>query len=141
MTIRRVPPKEAKALMDEEGYVYLDVRSIPEFDNGHPTGAYNVPLLHMTPGGMQPNPDFLDVVSVCFAKDMKIVVGCKAGGRSLRATQELLQRGYLQVIDQRAGFGGNNAGEPGWQAENLPVATKAEAGRTYAELAAKAGKA
>ena len=36
--IKRVSPAEAKTLMDE-GYVYLDVRSEPEFAAGHPAGA------------------------------------------------------------------------------------------------------
>jgi rhodanese-related sulfurtransferase len=145
MTIKRVSPEEAKQLLDGEGYVYLDVRSIPEFEQGHPEDAYNIPLLHMTPGGMQPNPDFMDVVSATFDRDTKVVVGCKAGGRSLRAAQAMLQAGYTQVIDQRAGFVGatnpfGQVTEPGWQPQGLPVATEATEGHAYAELAAKAGK-
>jgi rhodanese-related sulfurtransferase len=145
MTIKRVSPEEAKQLLDGEGYVYLDVRSIPEFEQGHPEGAYNIPLLHMTPGGMQPNPDFMDVVSATFDRDTKVVVGCKAGGRSLRAAQAMLQAGYTQVIDQRAGFVGatnpfGQVTEPGWQPQGLPVATEAAEGHTYGDLAAKAGK-
>jgi len=146
MTLRRVSPEEALDLMEKEGYVYLDVRSIPEFDQGHPTGAYNVPLLHMTPGGMDSNPDFLDVVKKTFPPDQKIVVGCKAGGRSLRAAQQLEQAGYTQVVDQRAGFVGaadqfGRLAEPGWQPKNLPTSTAPEIGHSYEELAKKAGKA
>jgi rhodanese-related sulfurtransferase len=145
MSVKRVSPEEAKALVDTEGYVYLDVRSIPEFDAGHPEGAYNIPLLHMTPGGMQPNPDFMDVVQANFDKDAKLVIGCKAGGRSLRAAQAMIQAGYPNVIDQRAGFVGatdafGQVTEPGWQPKALPVATRAAEGRAYGELAAKAGK-
>ena len=43
--VKRVTPPEASTLLGE-GWVYLDVRSIPEFDDGHPPGAANVPLLH-----------------------------------------------------------------------------------------------
>jgi hypothetical protein len=57
--------------MDKEGYVYLDVRSVPEFAAGHPTGAYNIPLLDMGPGGMAPNPDFLAVVQKSFPRDAR----------------------------------------------------------------------
>jgi rhodanese-related sulfurtransferase len=145
MSIKRVSPEDAKQLVDEEGYAYLDVRSIQEFDQGHPEGAYNIPLLHMTPAGMQPNPDFMEVVRSIFEPDAKIVVGCKAGGRSLKAAQAMAQAGYSQVIDQRAGFVGatdpfGQVVEPGWQRKGLPVATRPEPGRSYAELAAKAGK-
>src|SRR5262252_6993513 len=77
---KRVLPKEAAALL-EEGWAYLDVRSIPEFEQGHPAGAANIPLLHFQNGRMAPNPDFTRVVEATFPKDAKIVVGCKVGGR------------------------------------------------------------
>ena len=60
--VKRVSPQEAKDLIDQQGYVYVDVRSIPEFDAGHPTGAYNVPLNQMGPAGMAPNPEFMAVM-------------------------------------------------------------------------------
>ncbi|TFH30526.1 MAG: rhodanese-like domain-containing protein, partial [Myxococcales bacterium] len=75
MTVRRVSPQEADALVDEQGYVHLDVRSIPEFEAGHPSGAYNIPLMHATPTGMRPNGDSLAGVTATFGKDAKIVVG------------------------------------------------------------------
>lgn len=145
MSVKRVSPEEAKRLMDEEGYVYVDVRSIPEFEQGHPAGAYNVPLLHMTPGGMQPNSDFVDVFRASFDASQKIVIGCKSGGRSLRALQHLQTIGYSQLVDQRAGFGGSAGAfgqkhEDGWQSCGLPVAVEAAPGRSYDELARKAGK-
>lgn len=139
MSIKRVSPEEAKALVEDEGYVYLDVRSVPEFEAGHPAGAYNIPLAHMTQGGMRPNADFLAEVAAAFPVDTKLVLGCKSGGRSLRAAQALSQAGYEHLVDQRAGFGGARDGfgqlrEPGWQASGLAVATEAEPGRSYAEL-------
>lgn len=145
MAPKRVSPEEAKRLMDEEGYVYVDVRSIPEFEQGHPTGAFNLPLLHMTSGGMQPNPDFVDVFKANFDTGQKVVLGCRSGGRSLRALQHLETLGYANLVDQRAGFGGSanafgQAQEAGWQAAGLPVATAPDEGRSYEELARKAGK-
>ncbi|MGB5811232.1 MAG: rhodanese-like domain-containing protein [Polyangiales bacterium] len=142
MSIKRVSPEEAKALVDTQGYVYVDVRSIPEFEAGHPTGAYNIPVAHMTPGGMRPNPDFLSEVAAVFPADTKLVLGCKAGGRSLRAAQALSQAGYSDLVDQRAGFSGARDGfgqlqEAGWQAAGLDVATEAEPGRSYGELTGK----
>src|SRR4051812_20473454 len=102
---KRILPKEAAALV-EEGWVYLDVRSIPEFEQGHPVGALNVPLLHFQSGRMTPNPDFQRVVTANLAKDAKIVVGCKAGGRSLQAASLMETAGYTSVVDMRGGFHG-----------------------------------
>ncbi len=123
--LKRVSPVEAKQLVDE-GYVYVDVRSVPEFEAEHPTGARNVPLMHMGPGGMTPNGEFLSVMEARFPKDAKIVVGCKAGGRSLRAAQLLISHGYGNVVDQRAGFDAardpfGQVTEQGWKAAGLPV--------------------
>jgi len=142
MPVRRVPPAEASRLIAEEGYVYLDVRSIPEFDGGHPTGAYNVPLLHMGPGGMMPNAEFLEVVSSRFPKGAKIVTGCKMGGRSLRAAEMLAAAGYGSVVDLVGGFGGEynhmrQLVNPGWSQSGLSVEETAQPGRSYEELRAK----
>lgn len=131
MSVKRVSPEEAKKLVDEEGYVYVDVRSVPEFEAGHPTGAYNVPLLHQGPGGMTPNPDFLAVMEKRFPRTAKLVVGCKAGGRSARAAATLEAAGYTSVVDQKAGYEGPNPLEPGWRPQGLPTSTQAAADRTY----------
>ena len=53
---------------------------------------------------MEPNRDFVAVMSSAFAKDAKLVLGCKGGGRSMRAANVLVQQGFTNVIDQRAGF-------------------------------------
>ena len=106
MAVKRISPEEARDLMDKEGYVYVDVRSVPEFAAGHPTGAYNVPLLDMGPAGMTPNPNFLSVVEKTFPRDARLVVGCKAGGRSAKAAAMLEQAGFTNIVDQRAGYEG-----------------------------------
>jgi rhodanese-related sulfurtransferase len=142
MTVKRVSPLEAAALLEDQGYVYLDVRSIPEFDEGHAVGAYNIPLLHATPSGMRPNGDFMSVVAAVFPKDSKLVLGCRSGNRSLRAAQALLAEGFEHVVDQRAGHeGARNAfgqlEEPGWHAAGLEVAREAQPGRTYEALLAR----
>ncbi len=142
MTVKRVSPQEADALIREQGHVYLDVRSIPEFDAGHPRGAYNIPLLHATPSGMRPNPDFLSVVAGVFAKDAKLVLGCRTGVRSLRAAGDLLGAGFETVVDQRAGFHGTRdpfgqLQEAGWHGAGLDVATDAGLGRAYEALLAR----
>ena len=144
MPVKRVSPEEARDLMDKQGYAYLDVRSVPEFEAGHPTGAYNVPLLHMGGGGMTPNPDFLSVVQKSFPLDARLVVGCKAGGRSLKAATALEAAGYTSVVDQRNGFEGTplptGGVEPGWRPRGLPTSSQAAAGHAYDALKALAGR-
>ncbi len=141
--IERISPEEAKRRLDA-GWVYVDVRSVPEFDDGHPSGAYNVPLRHMGAGGMEPNADFMQVMRASFPKDAKLVIGCKAGGRSLRAAEMLAAAGYTSVVDQRAGWSGardpfGQLTEKGWQAAGLPTETEAAPGRSWEELAKTSG--
>ena len=106
MSVKRVSAAEAAEMMTEAGYVYVDVRSIPEFDAGHPEGAYNIPIMQMGPRGMAPNPDFLRVFEDSFPRDAKLILGCQTGGRSLQAAQILQAQGFSDVVDQRAGFAG-----------------------------------
>jgi rhodanese-related sulfurtransferase len=136
MSIRRVSPQDAKALVASDGYVYVDVRSIPEFEGGHPEGAYNVPVAHAGPGGMAPNGDFVAVMEKGFGKDAKLVLGCRSGGRSFHAAQVLQSAGFANLVDQRAGFEGAGS-EPGWRPAGLPTAANAEPGRDYASLLAR----
>lgn len=142
MAIRRVTPDEAAALL-QDGWKYVDVRSIPEFEQGHPEGAYNVPFMHAGSGGMAANPDFVAVMRRRFAADERIVVGCKSGGRSLRAATALLDEGFSNVVDMRGGFGGEvdpASGQvacEGWKSRGLPVSGDAAPGRCYRELADK----
>jgi rhodanese-related sulfurtransferase len=133
MSVKRVPPLEAKRLMDEEGYVYVDVRSVPEFAAGHPAGAYNVPITHLGPTGPSPNVDFLRVMERRFGKGARLVVGCRSGGRSLQAAAILLGAGFQAVVDQRAGFDGA-PGQPGWKPLGLPTTTDAPEDRTWDAL-------
>jgi rhodanese-related sulfurtransferase len=138
MTLSRISPEEA-ALRMREGYVYLDVRNPDEFALGHPRGAYNIPWLDPEAPTRTPNSRFLEVLKASFAPDQPIVVGCQTGRRSLSAAELLIQEGYAQVVDQRAGFAGSKDAfggvvEPGWQARGLPIAYQAEPGRDYRAL-------
>jgi rhodanese-related sulfurtransferase len=142
---RRVTPEEAKDLMEKESYAYIDVRSVPEFKAGHPTGAYNVPLNHLGQGTMTPNNDFLAAIEKSFPKDAKLIVACKAGGRSARAAAMLEGAGFTNVADQHAGFDGamdpatRKVAEPGWKPKGLPVSQEAAPDRTWDSMAAKLG--
>jgi rhodanese-related sulfurtransferase len=145
VNISRVSPAEAKRLIDEEGYTYLDVRTAAEYAAGHPDGAHNVPVMNPGPQGMAPNADFLEIVEALYPKDAKLVLGCRSGGRSLRAAEMLVAAGYTKIIDQRAGYEGARDAfgavtETGWSPAGLPTVQETLGG-SYAELRKKAGKA
>jgi len=135
---KAVTPEEAAQLLSQ-GHVYVDVRSEPEFEAGHPEGALNVPLLNAGPVGLVENPDFLKVMESAFGKNEPLVIGCKAGGRSKRAAAILAQAGFSQLADQVAGFdaGRDAFGRPlaGWsKTPGLPVGTGKPAGQAYADV-------
>ncbi len=145
MAIKQHKPVEAfEILKNNPGAMYLDVRTEPEFTQGHPAGSINVPVVFFRgPGQMVPNEDFLAVVERNVPKNTKLVVGCQMGGRSQRACEILEQAGYTDLTNIVGGFGGqrNAAGEivvQGWRDEGLPVACGA-GDACYQSLRKKAG--
>lgn len=136
---RRVSATEAHALIREQGFVYVDVRSQAEVDAGCPDDAYHVPFAFADEHGMHDNADFIAVMRGNFALDDKLVIGCATGVRSLRAVQQLLAAGFVNVVDQRAGFSGakdafGRTVEPGWSALDLPVSYDIDDARSYGVL-------
>ena len=132
MPVVKIDSSRAKALLAADA-VYLDVRTIPEFEAGHAPGAYNIPLMHAAAGGMQSNPKFADAVAAAFARDRTIVVACKAGGRSARAAAMLEQLGFTSLHDYAGGWSGSG-GDPGWPASGGEVSTQNEPGHTWKDL-------
>ncbi len=146
MSLEHIMPDEAARRMNDEGYVYIDVRSIPEFEKGHPETAVNIPILHsdIRTGQMTPNPDFLQVVQAIYGTDVKMVMGCRSGQRSARAAEVLLQNGYETVVNMRCGFEGERdpsgrVVNPGWSDTGLPSNDENSDGVSYESLAAQAG--
>lgn len=142
MPIQQLTPPQAKELMDQEA-VYVDVRSVPEFTSGHPAGAINIPLLHMQGGGMSPNAEFAKVIEKTLPKDKKLLIGCQAGGRSMRACQLMETMGFSDLYNVMGGFGGGqnlSTGAPvkGWKDQGLPVSTDNGEGVGYESLLSKA---
>jgi rhodanese-related sulfurtransferase len=139
--MNEVSAQEAYDLMKSDpDIIYLDVRSVPEFEAGHPQGAINIPIMHFNPGaGMSPNPEFTSVVEANLPKDAKLLVGCKTGVRSARACDALSQLGYNALTNVRGGFVGamDNTGrivEPGWSMQNLPTCSQCKEGARYDSL-------
>ena len=136
-------PSEAHALT-ADGWAYLDVRTPGEFSGGHPTGSKNVPFALTGPGGMMPNPQFLQVVARLYPSDTKLVVGCAMGGRSARACQMLSQAGFSDLVNVAGGFSGardamGNVVVQGWEGEGLPSSQGEDEGSYNAVLASLRG--
>jgi rhodanese-related sulfurtransferase len=134
-------PAAAKALLDgPDGWIYLDVRTPEEFESGHPTGAYNVPVaMRDRSGRMAQNDDFANVVKRNFPRETKLVVGCASGPRSVHACQILEAEGYGSLVNMQCGYmGARDAsgaiGEKGWQASGFPCETAGSPERTYRKL-------
>ena len=124
-----VTPEEAKTLLDtNKGYVFLDVRSVSEFEAGRPPGAINIPIAEPDPatGQMEYNSNFLQIVGLKIPRDAKVIVGCRSGGRSAHACDLLRREGYGNVVNMVGGFGGvpgpgGQVVEPGWSTLGYPI--------------------
>ena len=94
-TYRQISPSEAMALMESESnYIVLDVRTPEEFAAGHILGAINI--ANESIAGKEPAelPD----------KDQLILVYCRSGNRSKKASEKLAKMGYTNIVE----FGGIN---------------------------------
>jgi rhodanese-related sulfurtransferase len=133
----RVSPAEAQVLL-ASGYVYVDVRSEPEFEQGHPPGALNVPFMQRGPSGLAPNTEFVAVMEAAFDKNERLLVGCQSGSRSKKALAALAQAGFTELRELRTGFEGSRDAfgrpEPGWSKVDLPVETGNTAGQRYLDV-------
>ena len=146
MSVKQVDVRQAHELQSSGDYTYVDVRSTPEYDQGHPAGAHNVPLLHLDPATRQmlPNPDFVSVMQAAYPADARLLIGCQMGGRSARAAAVLAAAGYTDVSNVAGGYGGardrmtGQVVNEGWADAGLPVETAATPGGSYAELLQKA---
>ncbi len=144
MSKTEVTAEEARQLLDSNGgYIYLDVRSVPEFEAGRPAGAMNIPIAEPNPatGQMEFNPRFLHVIETKIPHDAKVIVGCKSGGRSARACDILRGEGYSNVMNMLGGFGGvagpnGEIIEPGWSTAGYPIERGEGGERSYKSLSA-----
>ena len=82
--VKQVSVTEAHQLQ-QQGSIYVDVRSQAEFEYGHASGAVNVPLIDRDPdsGQMMPNPDFVRVMQANFPPAELAAVPDKMGSSLL----------------------------------------------------------
>jgi rhodanese-related sulfurtransferase len=85
---------EAKEILDQGGYLFIDCREPKEYKMGHIPGAINVPrgLMEFKIGTTVPD------------KNEHIVVYCKSGGRGCLATCTLCRMGYTNVKNVDGGW-------------------------------------
>ena len=90
-----ISQKEAKEIMDSgENYIILDVRNQDEYDEKHIPGAILIPNTEIETRAEDELPD----------KNQLILVYCRSGNRSKKASQILADMGYTNVKE----FGGIN---------------------------------
>ncbi len=94
-----------KDRLSKPGAVLIDVRTPEEFRSSHVPGAKNIPIDELA-SRMNEIP-----------KDGPVQVICQVGGRSSKATDQLLDAGYPQVANVKGGTAawirGSNAVEGG----------------------------
>lgn len=147
MNIHEITPEEARRKLDAGEYIYLDVRTVPEFAAGHAVTAINIPVAEINPalGRMELNPHFVRVVEAGIPKDAKVIVGCKSGQRSAAAIEILQQAGYRNLVNLAGGFGGviDSTGQvvqEGWSTMGYPIERGQKEGTSYESLCGKAGQ-
>jgi len=141
MSYQTLTPEGARALLDGgDGWIYLDVRTVEEFEAGHVPGAYNIPYMFRDPAtGPRPNAAFVEQVKKHFSKGTKLVLGCAAGIRSMHSCDLLEAGGFTKLANMDGGYSGRR--EPsgqmvqeGWASHGYPSTLDPEEGRTYAAL-------
>ncbi|MFO0594064.1 MAG: rhodanese-like domain-containing protein [Myxococcaceae bacterium] len=80
--------EQAHALV-KQGAFLLDVRTPEEFAEGHIDGATNVPVQELE----------AKLASLNLKKDRDVVVYCRSGKRSARASEILKAAGFAKVFD------------------------------------------
>lgn len=79
----------AHQLVQKQGALLLDVRTPEEFAEGHVDGAVNVPVQELE----------AKLASLPARKDQDVVVYCRSGVRSARASGILKSAGFSRVHD------------------------------------------
>lgn len=89
-TYQQITQEEAKAMMDGQEVVILDVREQSEYDGGHIADAVLLPV-----GSI----DEESAAAVIPEKDSTVLVYCRSGNRSKKASQALADLGYTRVYE------------------------------------------
>ena len=91
--IPKVSSEESLELLYDENYKFLDVRTDSEFSNGHIPNSIHIPLDELQGRMKEIEP----------IKDKNIIVCCRSGIRSSKATNILLENDF-QVFNLSGGI-------------------------------------
>ena len=122
--IKQIKSSEIKNfLIDNKNVELLDVRTPDEWDNiGKPDGEKLGLKTHFVTIIRSPelsaNKDFIEEVKKVIDSNKELLVMCKAGSRSMMASQ-LLSQENIKCINVSDGFEGNGE-NTGWKNEGLP---------------------
>ena len=122
--IKQIKSSEIKNFLnDNKNTELLDVRTQDEWDNvGRPDGENLGLKTHFITIVRSPDPaankEFVEEVKKVIDPHKDLLVMCKAGGRSMLASQ-LLSQEKINCINVSDGFEGNGE-DPGWKNEGLP---------------------
>ena len=122
--IKQIKSSEIKNfLTNNKNVELLDVRTQDEWDNvGKPNGEKLGLKTHFVTIVRSQDPsankDFIEEVKKVIDSNKELLVICKAGGRSMVASQ-LLSQENIKCINVSDGFEGNGD-NPGWKNEGLP---------------------
>ena len=122
--IKQIKSSEIKNFLNNnKNTELLDVRTQDEWDNvGRPDGENLGLKTHFITIVRSPDPaankEFINEVKKAIDPNKDLLVICKAGGRSMMASQ-LLSQEKINCINISDGFEGNGE-DPGWKNEGLP---------------------
>ena len=122
--IKQIKSSEIKKfLINNKNVELLDVRTQDEWDNvGRPDGKNLSLKTHFITILRSPDPaankEFIEEVIKVIDPNKDLLIMCKAGGRSMMASQ-LLSQEKINCINISDGFEGNGE-DPGWKNEGLP---------------------
>ena len=122
--IKQIKSSEIKNFLSTNKNVeLLDVRTQDEWDNiGRPDGKNLGLKTHFVTIVRSPDPaankEFIEKVKKLIDTNKELLVMCKAGGRSMMASQ-LLSQENIKCINISDGFEGNGD-NLGWKNEGLP---------------------
>ncbi len=94
-TYYQISQEEARKRMDTQDVIILDVREQNEFDAGHISGAVALPVGTISEDS---------AAAVIPEPDSVVLVYCRSGNRSKKASAALAELGYTNIYE----FGGIN---------------------------------
>ena len=89
-----VDPAEFKQKLQQEEVQLIDVRTPEEFAAGHVEGAVNIDFL---------SEDFLEKMAK-LDKNKPLLLYCRSGNRSGKATLQLYEEGFRNITDMKGGY-------------------------------------